>query len=127
SEDNKNKKPFDKFIDVISGIFQPILGVLTAAGMIKGFLALFSALGWVTPDSGTYMILNVIGDAMFMYLPVMLGYTAAKKFGLKPFVGLIIGIALCYPAIQQGTLSATLEPLYTLFDGTMFASPVYIE
>ncbi|MGV2687232.1 PTS beta-glucoside transporter subunit IIABC, partial [Clostridium perfringens] len=26
SEDNKNKKPFDKFIDVISGIFQPILG-----------------------------------------------------------------------------------------------------
>jgi beta-glucoside PTS system EIICBA component len=127
SEDNKNKKPFDKFIDVISGIFQPILGVLTAAGMIKGFLALFSALGWVTPDSGTYMILNAIGDAMFMYLPVILGYTAAKKFGLKPFVGLIIGIALCYPAIQQGTLSATLEPLYTLFDGTMFASPVYIE
>lgn len=127
SEDNNDKKAFDKLIDVISGIFQPILGVLTAAGMIKGFLALFSAFGWVTPDSGTYMILNAIGDALFMYLPVMLGYTAAKKFGLKPFVGLIIGLALCYPAIQQSTLSATLEPLYTLFEGTIFASPVYIE
>lgn len=127
NEDNKNKKPFDKFIDVISGIFQPILGVLTAVGMIKGFLALFSALGWVTPDTGTYMILNAIGDAMFMYLPVMLGYTAAKKFGLKPFVGLIIGIALCYPTIQQSALSGGLEPLYTIFEGTMFASPVYIE
>ncbi|MDU5109939.1 MAG: beta-glucoside-specific PTS transporter subunit IIABC [Clostridium sp.] len=127
SEDNKDKKVFDKVIDIISGIFQPILGVLTAAGIIKGFLALASALAWITPESGTYIVLNAIGDAMFMYLPVMLGYTSAKKFGLMPFVGLLIGLALCYPSIQQGTLSATMEPLYTLFEGTTFASPVYIE
>lgn len=124
---SKSNKPLDKAIDIISGIFQPILGVLTAAGMIKGFLALFSAFGWVTVESGTYMILNAIGDALFMYLPVILGYTSAKKFGLKPFVGLIIGIALCYPAIQQGTLATALKPLYTLFEGTSFASPVYLE
>lgn len=125
--DNKDQKPFDKVIDIISGIFQPILAVLTAAGMIKGFLALFSALGWIGADSGTYLILNAIGDALFMYLPVILGYTAAKKFGLKPFVGLVIGLALCYPAIQQSALSSTLEPLYILFEGTSFASPVYLE
>lgn len=127
NSENKSNKPLDKIIDVISGIFQPILGVLTAAGMIKGFLALFSAIGWVSAESGTYMILNAIGDAIFMYLPVILGYTSAKKFGLKPFVGLLIGITLCYPAIQQGTLSTTLKPLYTLFEGTSFASPVYLE
>lgn len=126
SEEN-NKKIFDKAIDIISGIFQPILGVLTAVGMIKGFLALFSAFELISPDSGTYLILNAIGDAMFMYLPVILGYTAAKKFGLKPFVGLVIGIALCYPAIQQSSISSVLEPLYTLFEGTTFASPVYME
>ncbi|MBW6411608.1 beta-glucoside-specific PTS transporter subunit IIABC [Clostridium weizhouense] len=125
--DNKSNKLFDKVIDVISGIFQPILGVLTAAGMIKGFLALFSALGWVSAESGTYMILNAIGDGIFMYLPVILGYTSAKKFGLKPFVGLLIGITLCYPAIQESTLSTTLNPLYILFEGTSFASPVYLE
>lgn len=125
--EKKSNKPLDKIIDVISGIFQPILGVLTAAGMIKGFLALFSALGWVSVESGTYMILNAIGDAIFMFLPVILGYTSAKKFGLKPFVGLLIGITLCYPAIQQATLSTTLKPLYTLFEGTSFASPVYLE
>ncbi|SHJ11942.1 PTS system beta-glucoside-specific IIA component, Glc family (TC 4.A.1.2.6)/PTS system beta-glucoside-specific IIB component, Glc family (TC 4.A.1.2.6)/PTS system beta-glucoside-specific IIC component, Glc family (TC 4.A.1.2.6) [Clostridium cavendishii DSM 21758] len=127
NSENKSNKPLDKIIDVISGIFQPILGVLTAAGMIKGFLALFSALGWVSAESGTYMILNAIGDGIFMYLPVILGYTSAKKFGLKPFVGLLIGIVLCYPAIQQGTLSVALKPLYTLFEGTNFASPVYLE
>lgn len=126
-ENHQKSRGLDKVIDVISGIFQPILGVLTAAGMIKGFLALFSALGWVQGDSGTYMLLNAIGDALFLYLPVILGYTAAKKFALKPFVGLIIGIAICYPAIQQSTLAANLQPLYTLFEGTNFASPVFIE
>ena len=34
---------------------------------------------------------------------------------------------LCYPAIQSSALSAAGEPLYTLFEGTMFASPVYID
>lgn len=123
----KRKNPFDAFIDVISGIFQPILGVLTAAGMIKGFNALFIAFGWYGDTSGVYIILNTIGDAMFMYLPIMLGYTASKKFGVKPFVGLAIGAALCYPAIQLSTISANFEPLYTLFEGTIFASPVFID
>ncbi|GAA0714458.1 beta-glucoside-specific PTS transporter subunit IIABC [Paraclostridium ghonii] len=127
NSDNQDKKLFDKVIDVISGIFQPILAVLTAAGMIKGFLALFSALGWVSSESGTYLVLNAIGDSIFMYLPIILGYTSAKKFGLKPFVGLLIGITICYPSMQQSALSSTLQPLYTLFDGTSFASPVYLE
>ncbi|MGL6107024.1 beta-glucoside-specific PTS transporter subunit IIABC [Romboutsia sp.] len=125
--ENEDKKLFDKIIDVISGIFQPILAVLTAAGMIKGFLALFSAFSWISPDSGTYIVLNAIGDAIFMYLPIILGYTSAQKFGLKPFVGLLIGITICYPSIQQSAIASTLEPLYTLFQGTSFASPVYLE
>lgn len=117
---------FNKFIDIISGVFQPILGVLCAAGMIKGFNALFVALGCYADTSGTYIVLNSIGDAMFQYMPVILGYTAAKKFGLKPFIGMLIGAALCYPSIQATTLSNSLEPLYTVFTGTMFESPVYI-
>lgn len=127
NEKGPKKNVFDAFIDTISNIFQPILAVLTAAGMIKGLNALFAVLGWYSDSSGTYIIINTIGDAMFMYLPIMLSYTASKKFGLKPFVGLVIGAALCYPAIQSSTLSAAGEPLYTLFKGTMFASPVYLE
>lgn len=126
-ETAEKKKFFDKIIDVISGVFQPILGVLTAAGMIKGFLALFAAMGWVLPESGTYIILNAVGDAMFMYLPVVLGYTASKKFGLNSFVGLVIGLALCYPAVQQSSLSMGLEPLYSVFQNTVFEAPVYLE
>lgn len=121
------KNIFDAFIDTVSGIFQPILGVMSAAGMLKGLNALFMAFGWYGADSGFGMLLYAMGDAMFMYLPIMLGYTSAKKFNLKPFVGLVIGAALCYPAVQAGTLSAAGEPLYTLFTGTVFESPVYLE
>ena len=127
SDDGEKEKmnPFDAFIDLVSGIFQPILGVLCAAGMIKGFNALFVALGWYSNAGGEYLMLNTIGDSMFYFLPILLGYTSAKKFGVKPFVGMLLGAALCYPSIQLSTLSASAEPLYTLFEGTFFASPVY--
>ncbi len=126
-ETREHKNVFDALIDTISGIFQPILSIMTAAGMLKGLNALFLALGWYTDASGTAIFMNTIGDALFMYLPIILGYTSAKKFGLKPFVGLVIGAALCYPAIQQSTLSGGGEPLYTLFAGTLFESPVYMD
>ena len=47
------------------------------------------------------MIINAAGDALFNFLPLFLGYTAAKKFKLKPMLGLAIGAAMCYPAIQS--------------------------
>ncbi|SFC13255.1 beta-glucoside-specific PTS transporter subunit IIABC [Clostridium uliginosum] len=118
---------FDKFIDIISGIFQPILGVLCATGMIKGFNILFSIMGLYTKTSGIYLILNAIGDTVFMYLPILLGYTSAKKFGLKPFVGLVIGAVLCYPAIQASNIKTVVDPLYIIFQGSIFESHVYSE
>ena len=120
------KKPFDMLVDTVSGIFQPILSVLSAAGMMKGLNALCLAMGWYSAGSGADVLMTTIGDAMFMFLPVILGYTSAIKFGLKPFVGLVIGAALCYPAIQASTLAGAGEPLYTLFTGSIFESPVYL-
>ena len=123
----KKQKMLDRFIDVISGIFQPILGIMAACGMIKGFNILFVTLGLYTDTCGGYLILNAVGDGLFTFLPLFLGYTSAKKFGLKPMLGLVIGAILCYPAIQNSALSQGLEPMYTLFSGTAFASDVYID
>lgn len=123
----KPKNILDGFIDVISGIFQPILGVLTAVGMLKGLNILMGTLGVYSESDGIYLILNAISDSMFMFLPVMLGYAAAKKFKVKPFVGLVIGAALCYPTIQLSALAEAGQPLYTLFTGTIFESPIYLE
>lgn len=125
--EKKKGKLLDRAIDVVSGIFQPILGIMAACGMLKGFNTLFAVLGLYATTDGIYLIINAAGDALFNFLPLFLGYTAAKKFNLKPMLGLAIGAALCYPGIQLSALSAAGEPLYTLFEGTIFASPVYMD
>ncbi|WP_148551554.1 beta-glucoside-specific PTS transporter subunit IIABC [Paraclostridium bifermentans] len=127
SETKKSGSILDKGIDIISGIFQPVLGIMAACGMLKGLNALFVALGLYSATSGGYMVINAAGDALFTFLPLFLGYTSAKKFGLKPMLGLALGAAMCYPAIQGSGISAGADAMYTLFKGTMFASPVYID
>jgi PTS system beta-glucosides-specific IIC component len=121
---DKNMSLLDKFVDIVSGIFTPILGILAASGMIKGFTALFVALSWVDPKGGTYQILQTIGDGLFYFFPIFLGLTAARKFKMSEFSAMAIGAALVYPA-----LSAIMkgEPLYQMFAGTMFSSSVPIE
>ncbi|MFC6464048.1 beta-glucoside-specific PTS transporter subunit IIABC [Marinilactibacillus sp. GCM10026970] len=116
--------PLDQFIDLVSGIFQPVLGVLAATGMIKGFNALFLATNVLTESSGTYQILNAIGDSLFYFFPIFLAYTAAQKFKVAPFIAMAIGAALVYPTIAGITGG---EVLYTLFPGTLFESPVYLD
>ncbi|MGE7865900.1 beta-glucoside-specific PTS transporter subunit IIABC [Bacillus paramycoides] len=122
-EEAHSEKGKSSLIDILSSIFTPILGVLAATGMIKGFNALFLALGWLSTQSGTYQILNAVGDSLFYFFPIFLGYTASKKFGGSPFIGMAIGGALVYPALSG--LKAS-EPLFTLFAGTMFESPIHI-
>lgn len=121
------KKKLDLIIDVVSGIFQPILGIMAACGMLKGFNTLFATLGLYSESSGGYLIINAAGDALFTFLPLFLGYTAAKKFGLKPMLGLALGAAMCYPGIQLSNVSEGTQPLFTLLQNTMFASPVYMS
>lgn len=113
----------DRAIDLVSGIFSPILGVLCATGMIKGFVAMAVTFKWLSETGGTYQIINAIGDQFFYFLPVMLGYTAAKKFGLNHFIGLAIGATLCYPGIVA--LSSSKNTLFTLFSGTVLESPIH--
>ena len=122
-ETEEKMNPFNKFIDIISGVFTPTLGVLAATGMIKGLNALFVSLGWLDATSGTYAILNAVGDCLFYFFPIFLGFTAAKKFNLNQFIGMAIGAILVYPSLV-GLMSG--EALYVLFKGSVIESPVYI-
>lgn len=110
-EEMKDKKISSRFIDTISGVFTPILNLLIATGIIKCFLALMTATGLMDATAGTYQILSIAGDCFFYFMPVFLGYTAMKKFGGTPFVGMAIGAALVYPSIA---VIMGGEPLYTL-------------
>lgn len=112
---------FDRFVDLVAGIFTPVIGLLAASGMLKGFLALFNAMGLIPTDSSTYMIINAIGDTMFYFMPIILGYYAMKKFGGTPMLGALIGATLLYPSINALSSAETTK---VLLDGTMFAADV---
>lgn len=112
-----------QLIDIISGVFQPTLGALAATGMIKGFLALFVFFKWISPESGVYQILFAVADGFFHYLPIFLGFTAAKKFNVNQFVGMALGASLMY--VNDVVVMAKMEPLSMMFQGTPFATNVY--
>lgn len=111
----------NRLLGTVSAIFAPVLGALTAAGMIKALLVFLSLVGVLDSGSGTYIILNAVGDAPLYFFPVMLGWSAARRFGLKEVYGIVIGGAMVYP-----TLIATAggEAITTLFAGTFMASDV---
>ena len=116
---------FDQFVEMISGIFQPILAPLAAAGMIKGLNAILSfALGASFQASSTYALLNSMGDGLFLFLPIFIGYTAMKKFNGSPFVGMMIAAALVYPGFVDGAITKTFAESGGLnFFGIPFSVP----
>lgn len=104
--ETKNKTSIkDKFVGLVSSIFMPAIGMLCACGMIKGLNTILSFAGIYSSTSGLYTLIDAIGDSIFYFFPVIIGYTSAKKFKLTPFVGMVIGLALCYPTINGADLS----------------------
>ena len=88
-----------KLIDLVSSIFIPALVVLVAGGIFKGVVAILQVMELVQAGSPTFNFLNAIADAPFYYLPIILGFSAVKKFGGNPYVGMALGGALVHPSV----------------------------
>lgn len=118
SVESTEKKTFiNQIMDFISAVFTPILGMLTATGVIKGLLALLTTVHLLSTSSGTYQILYIAGDSFFYFLPIFIGYTAMKKFGGTPFLGMVLGGSLVYPTV---TTLLNSKAIGTLFTSTPF-------
>ncbi len=120
-KDQKQEGLFSRFLGLISSIFQPVLGILMASGMFKALVSLFTVAGIMSKTSGTYVILYALGDALFYFFPVALGWSAAKRFGMKELYGITLGGILVYPTLVSAVTSKTL---YTFFAGSAFSLPV---
>ncbi|AFS39580.1 beta-glucoside-specific PTS transporter subunit IIABC [Leuconostoc gelidum] len=96
----------NRFISFISSVFTPFLGAMAGAGILKGLLALFVALGWLTTKSGAYQIWYAAGDGFFYFLPILLAFTAAKKLKVNQFVAVALATTLVYPTLVAITASS---------------------
>ena len=92
-----------KILNNFAAIFTPIIPAIAASGMLKGILAIAVIIGkYYSTDIknyNTYIILYAASDAVFHFMPIILGYTAAKVFKAHEFISMIIGATLCYPSV----------------------------
>lgn len=109
------QKSTSNFISVLTASMIPIIGILAGSGILKGILAALVGFKILSVTSGTYILLNAIGDATFYFLPVVLGFTAAKRLGSDPIVLAIVGGILIYPQIV--TLAGKTSTASTNFLG----------
>lgn len=123
SEKKENEDIITKLTDTITKIITPTLGVLISAGLLKGLIAILIALQVLSPDSGTYIILNSLGDTLFYFFPIILGYTSAEAFGLNKFIGMVLGASLIYPGIHESMSSGNV--IFEFLSNTPFASKAY--
>ena len=112
---------FSSLIGVITGSMIPVIGVLAASGILKGILALLVQFKVVADSSDTYQIISAMADSMFYFLPIIIGFTAARRLGSDPIVVAIIGGVLAYPSLAR-----MANPDYVVKTETGFEKPYHI-
>ncbi len=97
TEEQASGSIISNVFSAVSAIFAPLLPVLAGSGILRGLLILFVQLGLISEDSGTYSILFVASMSVFYFLPVLLAFTSARRFGASPYISALIGAALINP------------------------------
>ncbi len=99
-----------RFIKTISDIFVPILPALIAGGLMMAINNVLTAAGLFGPESLVAMypavadyaaMINVISSAAFAFLPVLVGFSATKRFGGNVYLGAAMGAAMVSPALAN--------------------------
>lgn len=122
-ETKEKQNPFNAFVSIVTSVFTPCLAVLSACGILKGILSLLSYVGVLNAAGGTYTILYALSDSFFYFMPVLLGYTSAKKFGLPEMEGLIIGSTMVYPTVLSAALGVSFAETPFTFLGIPVTMP----
>ncbi|MDZ5711459.1 PTS system trehalose-specific EIIBC component [Jeotgalibacillus haloalkalitolerans] len=129
----KKMNPLQRAIKLLADIFIPILPAIVTAGLLLGLNNVLTApdLFGADPLIVTYPqwadiaeVINIIASAAFTFLPALIGWSAVKRFGANPLMGIVLGLVLVHPnllsayaypdALQEGTV-----PTWNLFGLTV--------
>lgn len=97
----KKMNPLQRFARMLSNIFVPIIPAIVASGLLMGLLGMFTRFGWVDGKSGLFQVLDMFSNAAFVFLPVIIAFSAAKEFNTNPFLAAALGGILIHPALQN--------------------------
>lgn len=97
------KKAGKNILDVLTGSMVPLIPVLMVSGMFKMLASVLGPdlLKVLTAQSDLYRVFNLVGDAALYFLPIMIGYTSAKKMHTSKILGMLMGAIMLDPMLLQ--------------------------
>lgn len=100
-------------LNVLSSIIGPAVPLIMCSGLISAVLIICTKCGLST-ESTTYTILSAVGNAGLYFLPIILAYTSAKKFGCDIMTSVLLGGIMLSPAILGLTEAGSFVSLFGL-------------
>lgn len=120
---------FQRVIKTLGDVFVPIIPAIVAGGLIMGIMEALNFManrGIISINQSGYLfqIINMLSNAAFTFLPILIGYSATKVFGGNPYLGAVLAMFLIHPNLQNAyTVStegvAQSSSIFGLYDVNM--------
>lgn len=120
TEANKKMNPIQRIIKALSDVFIEIMPGVLAAALLTGISGVLGNLGFVENNETLYGInklINISSGVIFGFLPLAVSYSACKRFGGRPILGIVMGCIM---------LSSSLADAYAAAQGTVEVTTLHI-
>ncbi len=123
TEANKKMNPLQRIIKALSDVFIDIMPGILAAALLTGLSGVLANVDLVQNSETLYGItrlINISSGAIFGFLPLAVSYSACKRFGGRPILGIVMGCIMLSPSLAdayaaaQGTVEVTTLHLFGL-------------
>lgn len=104
---------FKRMIKTLGDVFVPIIPAIVASGLLMGLLEGLSKMFPAMADSGSYTIVHLFSNAAFVFLPILIGISAARVFGGNIFLGAVIGMIMIHTDLLNAWSVATADAIPT--------------
>lgn len=108
----KRLHPLQRFVKLLSDIFVPIIPAIVAGGLLMGINNILIAKDLIFegkslieayPEiSDLAALINTFANAAFVFLPILIGFSATQRFGGNPYLGAALGMLMVHPDLLNG-------------------------
>lgn len=108
----EKKDLVSKFMDLMSGIFGPIVPAIAGAGMIKGLMTGLVALNVISNTTDTYKIIDMLASGVFNFLPFLVAASAARKLKINQYLAIALATVIMYPTMVNAAAAGDIANFY---------------
>lgn len=96
----KNLNPAQRIVRILADILVPLIPALVTTGLLMGLRGLLVELG-MTMSPDVEALFTVLTDTAFAFIPVLISYSATRKFGGNPMIGIVVGLMMVAPQLPN--------------------------